>query len=71
MIVGDLVRFVKWEELDTRSSKNWATVPKNHVGTLIEHDKLMGTCQVLYNGTVIKMRSQLVEKAGKKDIHGS
>lgn len=64
---GDLVRFVKWEELDTSSSKDWSKVKKNHIGTLINHDKLMSTCEVLYKGSIIKMRSQLAEKAGKKD----
>ena len=35
---GDLVRFVKWEELDSSSSKNWSNVPKKHIGTLLKHD---------------------------------
>ena len=65
---GDLVRFVKWEELDSSSSKNWSNVPKKLIGTLLKHDTLMSTCEILYNGAVIKLRSQLVEKAGKRDL---
>ena len=65
---GDLVRFAKWEEVGLAPSKKWSTLPKNHVGTLIKHDRLMQACEVLYEGTVIRMRSQLVEKAGKKDL---
>lgn len=65
---GDLVRFTKWEEVNVTSSKDWSTAPKNHIGTLIRHDKLMCTCEILYEGNIIKIRSQLVEKAGKKDL---
>lgn len=65
---GDLVRFAKWEELDSRSSKNWSAVPKRHIGTLLKHDKLMCTCDILHNGSIIKLRSHLVEKAGRKDL---
>ena len=68
MMEGDLVRFAKWEEVHPRSSREWSSVPKRHIGTLLKHDKLMCTCEVLYNGAIIKMRSQLVEKAGKKDL---
>jgi len=67
---GDMVRFAKWEELSTeqiRNSRNWSKTPKNHIGVLIEYDKLMGTAHVLYEGEVHKLRSVFVEKAGKKD----
>jgi hypothetical protein len=64
---GDVVRFAKWEDLDSSSSKNWSDVPKRHIGTLIKHDKLMGTATLLYEGKVLKLRSVFVEKAGKKD----
>ena len=68
MIEGDLVRFVKWEDVDFSDSKNWHKQPKPHIGTLVKHDKLMCTCEVLYEGRILKLRSQLVEKAGKKDL---
>ena len=65
---GDMVRFAKWEEVDTTKSQNWSQTPKLHVGILVEHDKLMGTAHVLHEGKVHKLRSVFVEKAGKKDI---
>lgn len=68
---GDLVRFAKWEELKTeelRNSRQWGNVPKRHIGVLVDHDKLMGTTQVLYEGEVISLRSVFVQKAGKKDF---
>ena len=68
---GDLVRFARWEEMsnsDIRNSKNWSRVPKNHMGVLIEHDKLMGTVHILHEGEVVKIRSVFVQKAGKKDF---
>ncbi len=65
---GDVVRFAKWEEVDTRNSKNWPLTPKNHIGILIEHDKLMGTTRILHRGEVLKVRPVFVEKAGKKDL---
>ena len=68
---GDLVRFVKWEELDTASSKSWREVAKKNIGTLVKHDRLMQTCEVLYRGKIVKLRSQLVEKAGRKDVDGN
>ena len=39
---GDMVRFAKWEEVNVQNSKSWANTPKNHLGILVEHDKLMG-----------------------------
>ena len=68
MIVGDMVRFAKWEEVEKWKSKNWPLAPKNHIGILIEHDKLMGTAHILYQGEVLKVRPVFVEKSGKKDI---
>ena len=68
---GDMVRFAKWEELSANqisNSKNWGLAPKNHVGVLIEHDKLMGTAHVMYEGEIYKLRSVFVQKAGKKDF---
>ncbi len=65
---GDLVRFVKWEEVGQTPTKQWGSLPKNHVGTLIKHDRLLQACEVLYEGEVIRVRQQLVEKAGKKDL---
>lgn len=68
---GDMVRFAKWEELSANqisNSNNWHVVPKNHIGILVEHDKLMGTAHVMHEGEVYKLRSVFVQKAGKKDF---
>ncbi len=67
---GDIVRFAKWEEIvgDHLNSKKWPEAPKNHIGILIEHDKLMGSVHILYQGEVLKVRPVFVEKSGKKDI---
>ena len=65
---GDMVRFAKWNEVDIQNSKNWQKTTKLHVGILVNHDKLMSTCEILYSGEIIKVRSVFVEKAGKKDF---
>ena len=65
---GDMVRFAKWEEVDIQNSKSWSNTPKNHLGILVEHDKLMNTADVLYEGAVLKLRAVFVQKAGKKDF---
>ena len=63
---GDLVRFALWGEFDY--TDDWSKAEKNHVGTLIHYDKLMKTATVLYEGRLHKVRSQLIEKSGKKDL---
>ena len=68
---GDLVRFAKWEELSASQiskTKHWHLAPKNHIGVLVEHDKLMGSVHILYEGKIFHVRPVFVEKAGKKDI---
>lgn len=65
---GDFVRFAKPSEVDYRYSNQWASQPKPWIGVLIEHDKLMGTVHILYEGEVYKLRSVFVQKAGKKDF---
>tara|TARA_E500000331_G_C17042115_1_gene620057 strand:+ start:558 stop:773 length:216 start_codon:yes stop_codon:yes gene_type:complete len=65
---GDFVRFAKPEEIDHRFSNQWPSMPKPHLGILIDHDKLMGTAAVFYEGEVFKLRSVFVQKAGKKDF---
>ena len=67
MKVGDMVRFAKWEEVDMSNSKAWPLAPKNHIGILVEHNKLRGSVHILYEGEVIRVRPVFVEKAGKKD----
>tara|TARA_B100000212_G_scaffold329174_1_gene294119 strand:+ start:1171 stop:1380 length:210 start_codon:yes stop_codon:yes gene_type:complete len=62
---GDLVRFAKWGEFSVDA--NWSKVEKNHIGTLVHYDKLMQSATVLYEGELLRVRSQLVEKAGRKD----
>jgi hypothetical protein len=58
---GDMVRFRLIE------CHNPMTLSAPMIGLLIEHNSLMSTCQVLYENKVLSMRSQHVEKAGKKD----
>jgi len=65
---GDIVRFAKPGEIDTLNSKGWPKIAKRHIGILLEHNKLMGTAQVLYEGEVYKLRCVFVEKAGRKDF---
>ena len=65
MKVGDMVRFAMWGEFD--HMENWNEAPKPHVGLLVKHDTLMGTADILYKGEVLRVRSSLVQKAGKKD----
>lgn len=67
MKVGDMVRFAKWDEIDMTNAKSWPLAPKNHIGILVEHNKLMGTVHILYEGEVLRIRPVFVEKAGKKD----
>lgn len=66
---GDMVRFAKWGEFDYNDS--WSKAAKKRVGILIEHDKIMGTVDILYKGRLVTVRAQLVEKAGKRDVHAS
>ena len=71
MKVGDLVRFAKWEEVwdsQWRDSSRWHAAPKNHIGVLVEHDKLMGTASIMYEGEVLKVRHVFVQKAGNRDL---
>ena len=65
---GDMVRFAKWEEVNVKDSKSWANTPKNHIGILVEHDKLMGLARVLHEGKLHNLRAIFVHKAGKKDF---
>ena len=66
---GDMVRFAMWKHIDPTDSKKWNDQPKPHIGILVAHDKLMGTAYILYEGEVIKIRSQFAEKAGRKDFN--
>jgi len=65
----DMVRFAKWEEVNIQNSKSWPNTPKNHIGILVEHDKLMGVTRVLHEGELLTLRSVFVTKAGKKDFN--
>ena len=70
---GDMVRFAKWEEVmdsSFKSSNRWHAAPKNHIGILVDHDKLMGAVHVLCEGEIYKVRPVFVQKAGKKDFEG-
>ena len=71
MKTGDIVRFAKWEEVfnsQWRDSSRWHVAPKNHLGILVDNDKLMKTAQILYEGEILKVRSVFVQKAGEKDF---
>ena len=63
---GDMVRFAKWGEFDY--NENWSQAEKKRVGILVSHDKIMRQVTILYEGELLTMRSQLAEKAGKKDF---
>ena len=63
---GDLVRFHKWDDL--KDINNWSSTPKERIGVLVHHDKLMGYVEILYQGEVVKERAQFAQKAGKKDV---
>ena len=65
---GDLVRFAMWSEFD--HTIDWDKAEKNHIGTLIEYDKLMRTAVIFYEGKLHRVRSQLVEGAGRRDVDG-
>ena len=65
---GDIVRFAKWEDVSSLSSKHWSLAKKDYIGVLVKHDKLMGTAHVMYEGEILRVRSVFVEKAGKKDL---
>ena len=62
---GDIVRFAKWA--DIIDINDWSTTPKKNIGLLIEYNSLMKLATVLHKSEVLKIRAQLVEKAGKKD----
>ena len=64
MIPGDLVRFIKWNDVDP---EDWNLGERNCIGILIKYDKLMKKADILYEGELLEIRAQLVEKAGKKD----
>lgn len=66
MRVGSLVRFAERE--DVVDIDDWSTTPKNHVGILIEYDKIMHVARVLYDGEVRMVRIQLAELAGGKTL---
>ena len=67
MVPGDMVRFAKFEEIIDING-DWTSTPKEHVGLLINYDKLMKTASVLYANEVINVRAQLVEKAGRREF---
>lgn len=74
MKVGDLVRFAKWDDFTSEQiskSKDWHLMPKNYFGILVEHDKLMKTADIFYEGEILKLRSVFVTKAGKKYFENS
>ena len=64
---GDMVRFAKWENISSLSSKHWPLAKKDYIGVLVKHDKLMGVAHVLYEGEILRIRPVFVEKAGRKD----
>ena len=65
MKVGDTVRFAKMA--DAIKFRDWQDAEKKHIGLLLEHDKIQGSVTILFEDKLIKLRSCLAEKAGKKD----
>jgi len=62
---GDMVRFAKWD--DIIDINDWSTTPKKNIGLLIEYSSLMKLATVLHKNQILKIRGQLIEKAGKRD----
>ena len=54
---GDIVRFAKWEDVSSLSSKQWSLAKKAYIGVLVKHDKLMGTAHVMYEGELLRISS--------------
>ena len=63
---GDMVRLAHWGEIV--DINDWSTTPKKHIGLLVGHCTIMKIATVLCNGEMLEIRSQLVEKAGRKDF---
>lgn len=61
-----MVRFAMWGEFD--HTQSWQHAKKDRIGILVEHDKIMQTVVILHKGDLVKVRSSLVEKAGKRDF---
>lgn len=61
-----MVRFAKWS--DILDIDDWTTTPKSHLGLLVNHDPVMKISHILFEDEILPVRSQLVEKAGKKDF---
>ncbi len=55
---GDLVRFQKYSHHD-----EW------RIGLLIEYHTWEKVGKILYNGKVLRVRADNIQKAGKKDEH--
>ena len=70
MRAGDMVRFALWDDLVEKGwlDKDWSSFPKSRLGLLIEKPDLMNTVHILYKGEIVKTRSQLAEKAGRRDV---
>tara|TARA_B100000700_G_scaffold307850_1_gene384818 strand:- start:2729 stop:2914 length:186 start_codon:yes stop_codon:yes gene_type:complete len=60
MKTGDIVRFWRGQHVHDRSGP--------HIGLLIEYHTWEKIARVLYEGKVISLRAEDVEKAGKKDF---
>lgn len=71
MKVGDFVRFATWGDIVAGDwvDKDWSYFPKRRLGLLVEYEKWTKTASILYEGKVVKVRSSLVEKAGKRDYN--
>ena len=68
---GDLVRFATWDDIVSKDwvDKDWSHFPKRRIGVLVKYERWQSTAEILYEGEVLKVRGQLVEKAGKRDYN--
>jgi len=64
---GDLVRFKKDLYLEG-INKHETLLSQYKIGVLVEYKKWEKIASVLYNGNILRVRSDNVSKAGKRDF---
>tara|TARA_S200000501_G_C20184744_1_gene465975 strand:- start:219 stop:443 length:225 start_codon:yes stop_codon:yes gene_type:complete len=66
MIPGDLVRFKKY--IVTPRNPQDCGAWEFKIGILVDYQKWEKIARILYNGEIVSIRAENVEKAGKKDF---
>ena len=67
MKAGDLVRFSRGGVVRRRGINKGNKNEKKHIGLLVDYKPWEKIARVLYEGKVLVLRAEQVEKAGKKD----